>query len=626
MKRIGDSNVSRIIMMLLCLSFAAGVGGYSSPAYGQKIDFETLPGGVPKDDLPISDQFKASHGVTFGLDIDGDGKADPDHYPRLEEKGGGTNEKNRGFDNNGKGMQDVADNCCEDELGDFFLTMDSLAVFIITYDSPVAGVSAQIWDIDGYNGNTEKWFVEAIGENGTAIDSTPSPEGKKDGSGSLDGKPWDWFFEHCSEDIYAIRISFKGTKKKAGFAFDNFTPRLTPKEANVVTFDWLYDGGQYEGELGIFNLSGMEDLEPGSQEFIAEAVRRVISNSEDGHIVLSDPTEGARFSGSLDREPKDWNEGQYKGVKSFEIKPGQLVTILVPNATFAELAADPGTTDPHRRPLFSLVSSNPAYGMYLGQIADVDGRGTAFAYEDISADNSDKDYNDLIIQIKGASIGDIPLIDVMIGTSGKERRTKRDNGDWFDWRSETELGRIIMEHLDAQIVSPETVWLSADLNFPADITVYSPDENAFGTKGGHIPGATFGTDIDGYRFVKLPSLQNGGYRIVLRSAAGQSGLLTLRKHQGDNLLSETGETVTLEAHGTVKAEVSVSESGIEIGGAEEGIRHDFTGDGVIDDKDIELVSKIWNTCKGNENYDPFFDLDNDGCITVKDIMKVAGSR
>jgi len=262
--------------------------------------------------------------------------------------------------------------------------------------------------------------------------------------------------------------------------------------------------------------------------------------------------------------------------------------------------------------------------MYLGQIADVNGMGTAFSYEDMSADTSDRDYNDLIIQVFGAAVQDIPSMDSL---KGKTARSKRDSSDW---RTGTELGRIIMAHLDAQAVSPETVWLSADVNFPADITVYSPDETAFGTKGGHIPGATFGTDIDGYLFVKLPSIENGGYRIVLLSAEEQSGLLTLRKHQGDEILSENGESVTVKAHGTVKAEVSVSdsgdESGVEIGIAEEGIRYDFNGDGVIDDRDIKGVTGPWNTCEGDEKFDPFFDLDDDGCITVKDIMKVAGGN
>jgi hypothetical protein len=411
-----------------------------------------------------------------------------------------------------------------------------------------------------------------------------------------------WIFNTCTPDMFEAGTFIVG-------------------KTGVVQFDWLYDGGMYQGELGIFSLKGMGSLTPGSTEFIAEAVRRARSGSVEGHLVLSDPTEAARFSGSLG-EPKNWNSGEYQNVRSFEMRPGdQFATILVPDSTFAALAADPDTTDSHKRPLFSLVSPNPAYGMYLGQIADVNGMGTAFSYEDMSADTSDRDYNDLIIQIFGATVQDVPSMDSLRGGTA---RAKRESSDW---RTDTELGRTIIEHLDAQAVSPETVWLSADVNFPADITVYSPDGEAFGTAGGHIAGASAGTDIDGYRFVKLPSLETGEYRIVLRSADEQSGLLTVRKHQGtDEVLSETGETVTVEAHGTVKAEVAVSdtgvESGVEIGNAAEGARHDFNGDGVINDDDIEITAELWNKCKGDAGYDPFFDLDDDGCITVLDIMKV----
>jgi len=50
--------------------------------------------------------------------------------------------------------------------------------------------------------------------------------------------------------------------------------------------------------------------------------------------------------------------------------------------------------------------------------------------------------------------------------------------------------------------------------------------------------------------------------------------------------------------------------------------YDFNGDGKIDDAAIARVSTIWNKCNGDAEYDPFFDLDEDGCITVLDIMRV----
>ena len=45
---------------------------------------------------------------------------------------------------------------------------------------------------------------------------------------------------------------------------------------------------------------------------------------------------------------------------------------------------------------------------------------------------------------------------------------------------------------------------------------------------------------------------------------------------------------------------------------------------MIDDADIERVSGIWDSCEGDAAYDPFYDLDGDGCVSVLDIMSVAG--
>ncbi|MDM8548893.1 hypothetical protein QUF72_02400, partial [Desulfobacterales bacterium HSG2] len=258
--------------------------------------------------------------------------------------------------------------------------------------------------------------------------------------------------------------------------------------------------------------------------------------------------------------------------------------------------------------------------------------GMAYSYEDMSADSSDRDYNDLIIQITGATIDDVPSIDDLTGT-GKRSRAKRDDRTWFDWRSETDLGETIMEHLDAGIVGPETVWLSADISTDAELLAYSPDGSMIGQPGGHIPGATFGTDIDGYRFVSLPSLEEGDYRLVIRSEQDEDGLLTVRKHRGrDGILSEESGSVTLGAHETIVTGVAVYDAGdgigIDVSQADESPAgpYDFDGNGEIDDADIEAVSVLWNICDGDEGYVPFYDLDDDGCVTVLDIMQVVNSR
>lgn len=75
-----------------------------------------------------------------------------------------------------------------------------------------------------------------------------------------------------------------------------------------VSADYLFDGGLYEGELAVFSLTGMENLIPGSKPFILEASRRALTNSTLGYVVISDSTEGAKFSGSMAGE-YDWGFG-----------------------------------------------------------------------------------------------------------------------------------------------------------------------------------------------------------------------------------------------------------------------------------------------------------------------------
>ncbi len=53
--------------------------------------------------------------------------------------------------------------------------------------------------------------------------------------------------------------------------------------------------------------------------------------------------------------------------------------------------------------------------------------------------------------------------------------------------------------------------------------------------------------------------------------------------------------------------------------------YDLNEDGVVDNKDIELISGTWN-CKLNKDcYKPFYDFDSDGIITVLDIMAVVNN-
>ncbi len=407
---------------------------------------------------------------------------------------------------------------------------------------------------------------------------------------------------------------------------------FTAGDSSVIKIDWLYDGGGYEGEFAVFSLSGMESLT--GETFIKEAVRRALSNSKDGYIVFSDKKEGARFRGLLG-EPTEWNKGPYRGLRRFEMIPrDRFATMLIPHFTFEEfyesLSAGESVSEipieeaSKKRPLFSIVSSNSDYGMHLGQMADINGLGNAFVYEDIdlNAPNSDKDYNDLLVRITGATV-ELPKLDSLVSKTARE---KRDTAGWFDWRTETELGRLIMEHIEILPAETENAQVSVSFDTSADLAIYDPQGRECSKTGCDIPGAEFSFQDgdDEHHYISLLSPESGSYRVVLRGTEAEIGLLTVKRNS--EILTE--KTAEIRAHQTLISDVSIGGMGINVADAAESAAgpYDFSGDGVIDDSDIEKLSQTWNSCNGDEQFDPFFDLDNDGCITVKDIMMVAGGN
>ncbi len=408
-----------------------------------------------------------------------------------------------------------------------------------------------------------------------------------------------WIFDTCISDMFEA-----GT--------------FTVGKTGTVKTDWLYDGGMYEGELGIFSLAGMESLEPNSQEFITEAVKRVLSNSEKGYIVLSDKSEGARFKGPLgsSTEPER-NFGIYKGQKSFEMTPGDtFATLLVPDSTFAAISGNPATV-----PIFSLATSNPDHEMYFGQMAKIEDIGNAFVFEDMAVSGSDRDYNDLIVQITGVTVF-APTLD------NPELAFKE------DWRKSQ---NPVIPHIEVSPPDSDTLWMTVTLKSPADLFVYDPQGNVIGKEGGTIPGATFERDADGHQIVSLPKLDSGEYRVVLR-AVGDGGLchLEIKGYQGNAELVSEEKPFVIGAHQTFTTMISADDffdsttvafsvPDISEDGAGNPLAYDFDGNGKIDDNDIQRLTSLWGKKCGEAEYDPFFDLDNDCSITVKDIMTVAGS-
>ena len=177
---------------------------------------------------------------------------------------------------------------------------------------------------------------------------------------------------------------------------------FTVNSTGEIAVDYLYDGGWFRGELGVFSLEGMEDYEPGSTAFIKEAARRALSNSEEGHILIQDETEGAKFSAELPWE-RDFNTGTYQGVKTFNLTPGDKVGLmLVQHSTIEKTGEKPQKTDKFGEAvIFSLPeanSFNASADSY--EIVDVNGNGT-IAWEDVPISQADRDYNDLIVDLQG---------------------------------------------------------------------------------------------------------------------------------------------------------------------------------------------------------------------------------
>ncbi|MEC4805830.1 MAG: S8 family serine peptidase [Jaaginema sp. PMC 1079.18] len=211
---------------------------------------------------------------------------------------------------------------------------------------------------------------------------------------------------------------------------------FTVDDSGQVGIDFLYDGGGYKGELAIFSLEGMEDLEPGSEAFIEEAARRALTNSTEGHIVIQDATEGAKFEGRTSWE-SNFNSGDYKGVKTVEMNPGETFGVmLVPRGTVQQVYDNPdigGAT----RPLFSMQTINPNDAFHVGQIADVTGDGNTFVMEDLRTDGfTDQDYNDIIFQVRGATAEATHIDDVIDADR--------------DWRF-NDTGKALIEYAKAYV-------------------------------------------------------------------------------------------------------------------------------------------------------------------------------
>lgn len=249
---------------------------------------------------------------------------------------------------------------------------------------------------------------------------------------------------------------------------------FTVGSTGVVTVNFLHDNGAYEGELGIFDLTGMAALEPGSTAYIQEASRRALSNSAEGYVVISDVTQGAQRSGDLGE--RDWNSGPTADSRTLSLITGtQFALMLVPDGTIQSVFDDPGSGGA-QRPLFSIAVANPRNAVHLAQVGS-----TVFAMEDIRFDRgSDRDFNDLVFGLEGASGIFLPLSEVVA--------TKK---DWSD----TLIGQSFAAL--APVSNPPTSVISAILSsFDRDGRLLSDAAGLMSTDiAADVPSITVGDSI-----------------------------------------------------------------------------------------------------------------------------------
>jgi hypothetical protein len=213
---------------------------------------------------------------------------------------------------------------------------------------------------------------------------------------------------------------------------------FTVGTSGVIGVNFLFDGGGYAGELGIFSLRGMGQYDLQSTDFIQEAIRRVTSDSSLGHVIISDVTQAARFSESLPWE-MNVNQGDYLGRQTFAMQPGdQFGFVLLPNGSFDRLSSNIhmgefGTSTSEL--IFSLTPSQPNPLFASSPIADT-GLPHVYAIEDLVQARSDRDYNDLIFQLDGATGTSIAL-DTVIAPQ-------------VDWRS-TDLGNDMVAFTNTDV-------------------------------------------------------------------------------------------------------------------------------------------------------------------------------
>jgi hypothetical protein len=166
---------------------------------------------------------------------------------------------------------------------------------------------------------------------------------------------------------------------------------FTVGSGGFFSMDLLSDGGAYQGQIGVFSLTGMEDMKLDSKEFAKEAAQRAIGGNGQGYLLFDDATQDGRFDGGA--------KNNYEGAATVSFQAGEKVAlILVPNGELRDVAR--GRMGGDKAPMFSIAAANK---QGLDQFAKVSTN--TFGWEDISCKSRfcDQDFNDLVIKVAGAT-------------------------------------------------------------------------------------------------------------------------------------------------------------------------------------------------------------------------------
>ena len=195
--------------------------------------------------------------------------------------------------------------------------------------------------------------------------------------------------------------------------------------------DYLFDGGFFQGEVGIFSLKNLNLKNLGSEAFTQKVINRVQSNSPKGYTVVSDAEEGARFGADLEWEP-DFNRGKHAGKQTFLMNPEDTFgLVLVPNGTFDELLDSSSTS---KELFFSIPEANTNGQAQITGVSTTKDNAIISFEDTLTSLNSNDDYNDLILAFEGSQAIGVSAIEDVIA----------DNRNWLD----TKVGEDILGYFD----------------------------------------------------------------------------------------------------------------------------------------------------------------------------------